>query len=214
MELNPDVRRMMGIFMPFALSRRDELVDRSKRLVHYTTFEAAIGMLRSRKIWLRNVTTLNDYREVQYGLECLRDAYRSSAGKQFKSVLDSIFVGLRDDLEKIFESWIPYLQFGTFVVCLSEHDDGEDNLGRLSMWRAYGANCGAAVVVKNSPFVRASNALKAYTSPVAYLTPKEYEGELAKIADAISKEKVFVESLDRKVVWLHFLTCFVLVYYV
>src|SRR5690606_30906292 len=46
----------------------------------------------------------------------------------------------------------------------------EDQFGRLSMWRAYAPKNGVAFVLRNGPFVAESNALQAFTSPVAYAT--------------------------------------------
>lgn len=62
------------------------------------------------------------------------------------------------------------------MISVSEHgsdDVDEDRYGRLSMWRAYGGATNIAFVFNSAPFLRPSNALNAFTSPVLY---KDIEG--------------------------------------
>src|SRR5690606_23126401 len=60
------------------------------------------------------------------------------------------------------------LENGTYLTCLSEHEPEEDNLGRLSMWRAYGGRSGVALVLNRTPFEADTDVLKAYSAPVFY----------------------------------------------
>lgn len=83
---------------------------------------------------------MNDYREVEHGIECLIDAYRSDEeGKRFKTLVDKIFPEIRTDFETLYDGWLPYFRSSTFITCLSEHPPEEDKYGRLSMWRPTGA---------------------------------------------------------------------------
>jgi hypothetical protein len=54
------------IFMPMAFEQREEFHarDSSARFVHYTSAEAALSIIRSKRIWMRNTTCMADYREV------------------------------------------------------------------------------------------------------------------------------------------------------
>jgi hypothetical protein len=93
---------------------------------------------------------MNDFMEVQYGLQCLYRAYHSEAGKRFQAVLDRLFDGLRTEIEKLFDYWTWRLRTDTYFTCVSEHKgEGEDTLGRLSMWRAYGGTTGVALVMNS-----------------------------------------------------------------
>ncbi len=71
--------RLEGIFMPYARRQRDEAykkLARSEpasgndelRFVHYTSAEAALSIIRSKRIWMRNTTCMSDYREVKHGI--------------------------------------------------------------------------------------------------------------------------------------------------
>jgi hypothetical protein len=138
---------------------------------------------------------MNDYMEVEHGLACLSSTYNGEKGKQFQAVLDNIFDGISSEIATLFGSWQDHLRYETYLMCVSEHDDVEDDFGRLSMWRAYSETTGVALVLNNAPFLAPSDALKAYTSPVAYLDDKAFGDELEKIADGIKAAPDIVRSL-------------------
>src|SRR5713101_8126431 len=71
-----------NIFMPYAGKRRDELygnvatsgaaeVKDYARFVHYTSAEAALKIIKSKRLWMRNTTCMSDYSEVLHGFEIL-----------------------------------------------------------------------------------------------------------------------------------------------
>ena len=76
------------------------------------------------------------------------------------------------------------------------------------MWRAYGNETRVALVLKNTPFVSRSDALKAYTSPVAYLDASGFEGEFRRVADNIHTEANFLQSLGRDSMKAHLFDVF------
>jgi hypothetical protein len=77
----------------------------------------------------------------------------------------------------MFDQWWTNTRFNTFVASISEHDDNEDNHGRLSMWRGFGgANARVRLVLKLPWVSGAGVALNLLFSPVAYLTEKEAHG--------------------------------------
>src|SRR5262249_18629266 len=80
----------------------------------------------------------------------------------------------------------------TYLTCLSEHRAEEDTCGRLSMWRAYGGTTGVAVVLNGDVMFAESNALGIYSSPVNYYTEKQFNNNLAAIADAMAKNREFI----------------------
>ena len=61
--------RLEGIFMPYSRKQRDELLANQKRFVHYTSAEAALNILKEKRLWMRNTTCMSDYREVNHGYE-------------------------------------------------------------------------------------------------------------------------------------------------
>ena len=114
---------------------------------------------------MRASSCMNDVSEVRYGLERLWKTYRESkAGEQFRSVLNEIFPGSIEEIEKRFNGWTPEFFTNTFLTCFSEHRDEEDYHGRLSMWRAYGKAAGIALVIKNSALLEPAEGLGAFSS--------------------------------------------------
>jgi hypothetical protein len=66
--------------MPYAAKQIDEIygvpeyskVDElSARFVHYTTAEAALKIISSKRVWMRNTQCMIDFREVQHEFEML-----------------------------------------------------------------------------------------------------------------------------------------------
>jgi hypothetical protein len=62
--------RLGNILMPYAARQRRALFEKEPnqthaRLIHYTTAESAMGIIRSKRFWMRNTNCMSDYREVQ-----------------------------------------------------------------------------------------------------------------------------------------------------
>ena len=144
------------------------------RLVHYTSAEAAARIISGRQVWLRNALLMNDFSEIQYGLNCLYSAWGSLAGDSFKLWLDRVLPGFRSQLEQLFDEHTAGLRVATFMMSLSDHAESEDDIGRLSMWRAYGGKCGVALVLNSTIFVSITDELKVYSAPVRYLSVSDF----------------------------------------
>jgi hypothetical protein len=202
-QLSAEQERFARILHPYMLQRHLSAVAEGTRFVHYTSADGALNILRSKEIWMRKSSCMNDYLEVQYGLQRLYKAYgQTEVGKKFKAALNKIFDGITVDIEKLFDSWTPHFQTNTYFTCVSEHKNTEDTFGRLSMWRAYGETTGIGLVVNNSVFLTAADGLKAYTSPVAYLNDQDFETEFGKITDNISAEIDFLRGRGREEITL------------
>lgn len=156
------------------MRQADQRMRAGGRVVHYTSAEAAARIISGRQVWLRNALLMNDFSEIQHGLECLYAGWGSEAGGRFKSWLDRVLPNFRPELEKSFDEETAGLRVATFMMSLSEHDDTEDELGRLSMWRAYGGKCGVALVLNPTIFTSATDELKVYSAPVRYLSVPEF----------------------------------------
>jgi len=188
----PELRTL---FFPHAMERMAAL-QQEKRLVHYTTAANAALIIKSREVWMRKTRSMNDISEVLHGKDCLIEAYNGEAGERFASALDSVFPGLAGKLEDTFNGWLPHFEKDTFVTCLSEHPSTENELGRLSMWRAYGQGAGVALVVRSAPFEAETDALKAYSSPVAYLSRAEFGSAFAAFAENIEASRDLLRQHD------------------
>ena len=177
--LSAEQKILAKTLQPYAYSELERIYQKGKSFAYYTDAETAYKILKNNEIWLRKTSVMNDIREIEYGFNLLRDAVKKNK-EGLKQILDTISLRLFESLIAEFDSWWPRTSTSTFIACLSEHNPDsavldEDKNGRLSMWRAYGRSSGIAFIMNNGPFLRPSSALKAYASPVSYLTEEEFD---------------------------------------
>lgn len=197
-----DLERISHIFFPYTELKTQEVISSGGRFVYYTTAETATSILRNKQFWMRNTAAMNDYLEVEHGFECLNASYKALPGIAFNAALDTCFPGLATEVKEFFNGWLPSIRRDTYITCMSEHLRGEDQHGRLSMWRAYGEKTGVAIVLNGAVMLRKTTApvLNIFSSPVAYLTPDEFAAEIEKIAKNIDTEVSYIRSLGRETV--------------
>lgn len=183
------------IFFPHIATASERAISNGGRFVYYTTAATAYLILKNQEIWLRSTAVMNDYMEVNHGLNCLINSYNSPIGQEFETALDKCFPGISVDIRSLFNSWIPTIKQNTYVISVSEHHPTEDEFGRLSMWRAYGGDTGVALIVNGGAMFRPSDALGAYSSPIAYLNSDGVAEELTKIKKGILANIEYVRSL-------------------
>lgn len=124
---SPTVRNLERI--KYTLFQGDDAAPR--QLYHYTTASGMLGILRSGQLWATNISYLNDYSEVQYGYEVLREAAAElkPAGELSSSFFAELFTAPTDvsDPSEV------------YVSCFCEEPD------ILSQWRAYGDETGYCI---------------------------------------------------------------------
>ncbi len=198
--------RLEGIFMPLARRQRDALYDGgqrpSARFVHYTSADAALNIIRAKRIWLRNTTCMADYREVQHGYEILHKFFANEPNRtNFYDTLDKIVPGVAREAVSLFDQWWNNIRFSTYIASISEHDDKEDAHGRLSMWRAFGNSPARVAIVLRVPwFTGAANVLNAIFSPVAYLQETEAHEVIRDVLQKATMEADFLKTVQRQMV--------------
>jgi len=197
--------QLESIFMPYSRRQRDTLYkdENSKtRFVHYTSAEAALNIIRNKRMWMRNTTCMSDYSEVQHGVRILRTIFSDEATKkEFSSALDACSPNIATEAISIFDHLLQDILLNTYISSVSEHDDNEDLHGRLSMWRAFGGNTTRVAIVISVPwFSGGSQALNLMFSPVAYLKEDEVHAEFKKVIKNIQDNCDFLRSVDRSVV--------------
>lgn len=192
-----NIHPLAPIFFGHSLKEQIRIITENKRFVHYTNSDAAVGMIRNEEVWMRKSTVMNDFSEIEHGLASLKYAYGSEVGVRFKAVLNGIHPGAAEEVEKLFDSWLPHFRVQTYLTCISEHEDDEDDTGRLSMWRAYGS---VAIVLNKDVFMSQTDALKAYSSPVAYMMPESFKDAFNSMTSKIASEAEYLRSLDRNIV--------------
>jgi hypothetical protein len=204
--------KLEGIFMPHARKQRDDFyndpqaaagIAESARFVHYTTAEAALSIISSKRMWMRNTLCMSDYREVQHGFEMLQKFFSNEEKMApFKAALDACVPGAADEALNLFNQWWNDIRFHTYITSISEHYPKEDTHGRLSMWRAFGvSNSSRVALVLNIPwFSGSAMALNVIFSPVAYLTEEETHEQIHIVMQNISEKHDFLRSVERQFV--------------
>lgn len=201
MSANDDL--LMQVFFPNIAARTQSLKDNNTRLVHYCGADAAIGILKNKKFWMRNAKCMNDYQEIEHGFQCLVSAWgKKEDNTKIREALNTVSPNVIDVIEGTFNGWKSQLSFGTYISCFSEHNNSEDMLGRLSMWRGYGkGKTGVAIVMNNTPFLNSDDDFDGlYACPVDYRDDNGVKSTLDDIANNILSNLDLVKSLGDEVV--------------
>lgn len=194
-------RRLEGVFMPYATKQRHRFYEESggsPRFAHYTSAEAALKIIASKRIWMRNAMCMSDYREVQHGFDILAK-YFSDKSKEaaFIEALDACTPGAARAALNLFNQWWSNIRLSTYITATSEHANGEDLNGRLSMWRAFGSSAArVAIMFKVPEFSEGAAALNLMFSPVAYLKEAEAHNEVHAVIESIRTNCDFLRSQD------------------
>ncbi len=193
-EIEADIKRT---FFPRTVEAEARVRAQGNRFVYYTTASTALQIIEKGEIWMRNTMVMNDFSEVAHGLACVAQAYDASAGKALRALLDKEYAGVSEEIEHLYNSWVPGFRKDTFVTCFSEHLQEDDRNGRLSMWRAYGGTAGVALVLNGDVFFKKSTALAVYSSPVSYMGDDSFDEALTAVAHNVSKNSALLRHLGR-----------------
>ena len=198
--------RIMQITMPYALKQMQAVYQRTPgqthaRFVHYTTAEAALSIIRTKRFWLRNTNCMSDYREVQHGFDIFNRYFLDTAKrKAFVDAFDACTPGAADDAFTAFNNWWQDLRLNTYIACVSEHQDSEDVHGRLSMWRAFGGTGTRVGIVLRFPYVSISAvSLALIFSPVAYLPESGAHRVIDQVIANVQANRDYLRALKREV---------------
>lgn len=198
LDLSSDGLRVLMIFFPYMTEKTITAIQGDQQFVHYSDGNAALSMIQNKEVWLRNTTWMNDVSEIRYGIELLISAYNNIDGQRLQKRVEDEWPGFCAEFERIFSSWIEDWRQETYVACLTEKLPKEDQIGRLSMWRAYGqSGTPIACVVNGGPFLRLSDALGAYTSPVGYFDQEEFHAQFKRVVDNVLDNFDFLKQFGR-----------------
>jgi len=142
---------------------------------------------------MRSCSTMNDYLEVKYGELLLHKAKESDSGKKLDQAVDACYKGLFVKAWDSFQRELPKLVNNTYLTCVTEHSKDEDDIGRLSMWRAYGGKTGIALVFKKNIFEKKTSDLGIYASPVAYLKKDQFCEEMGRVTENIQEYSDYIK---------------------
>lgn len=194
------VINLENIFMPNMVKEKKEVLDKGNKYVHYTSAENALNILKSKKLWLRNPSCMNDYMEISHGYQMLLKFFSLEDNRnKFMSAIDAYEEGIAQQIFNGFDEWWEKIKHDTFIASISVHTNDEDQHGRLSMWRAYGSESGKAALVLNNPSQRNRN-LNVILSPAAYFTMEDLEGEILQIISSINNNIDYLKTLKRETI--------------
>ncbi len=175
------------------------------RFAHYTSADAALNIINTKRIWMRNTTCMSDYSEVQHGYAMLHTFFANQDNAaRFTSALDACSPGVAQEAINLFDQWWGNLTvgigFNTYITSISLHATDEDRHGRLSMWRAFGGGSTArvALVFSMTKTNIPEGALKLLFSPVAYLTEQQVHEVINEIIDSVRANYPFLNLVKRQ----------------
>jgi hypothetical protein len=204
-KIHDEALLIMSVTMPYALKQIQAIYQRTTtqthaRFVHYTTAEAALSIIRTKRFWLRNTNCMSDYREVQHGFDIFNRYFLDVAKrKAFVDAFDAVAPGAADEAFAAFNNWWQDLRFNTYIACVSEHQDSEDVNGRLSMWRAFGGTGTRVGIVLRFPYVSISALSLALTfNPVAYLSELGAHGVIDQVVANVQANRDYLSTLERE----------------
>ena len=192
--------KLLGIFLPENMRRRERVIQRNGGFVHYTTAENALKILDTKRIWMRSTTCMTDFREVHHGLDALVRYFRQPGKKDaFTAALDACSHGVANKAYTLFDQWAQNTQLQTYITSISEHEPSEDLHGRLSMWRAFGGSSIArvAIVINLQLGLDKNLNLGAHLSPVRYFTDEQLASEFDEVIANVNDNLEFLRSIDR-----------------
>jgi hypothetical protein len=180
----------------FDLKRLQELKDSGRKLAHYTSAENGLNIIKGKTIWLRNAAVMNDFSEIEHGRACLNWALQNT---NLLSRLAALIEPHHPNLCQEVLQWLNEADLDarlfTYITALSEHS-ADDEVGRLSMWRAYGGNAAGVALVMNTDFLDLDDTqLEAVTSPVLYGGPQRLAEEMQHMVVALEEAPDLIKAV-------------------
>jgi Protein of unknown function (DUF2971) len=187
-EMDDDTIKRMQKFFPEHAAAWKKLKDGKISFAKYTSASTAKDIISKKELWLRSAAVMNDYSEIDYGLNLIRKALEkgNKVGDEFRKALSSVYETSLDDLLKYIDSVDKKLKNETYITCLSYHEENEKKNGRLSMWRAYGDT---ALILSSQPMKADSSKLGVFSTPVTYQSQNKFETRLEKLSEAVRENK-------------------------
>lgn len=200
--MESDIKKLDKIFYCDYHKRVEEIKKSTNKLVHYTSASAGLKILQNKEIWMRRVSCMNDFSEVQHGKDLFIDLWKNTE-RDIIQKLTSLFGDNGDVFNEVMGELDDISAFDilrSYITCFSEHPENEDKYGRLSMWRGYGKGTGIALVLKKDIFYSDYDSLDVFTSPVAYLNQEEIKDKFISLATDLeeNKQKIDFKNIPRK----------------
>ncbi len=209
-----DQQAIQGLFdvaYTHANRRLTALKDAKHKVAHYTAAANALSIIKGRTLWMRNAALMNDFLEISFGKACLEAAI-TATGSAFKQLLDTAHVGLFEEVLGWVRQVDATTRTQTYLTAFAEiHED--DDLGKLSMWRAYGGPvAGVALIFNTDAFENEDAEMNVSALPVMY-GPEKFGAEFHSFLSRLIAHQHLLGSVPRvnaKSILFHVLQDFVL----
>lgn len=194
-----DVEQVLEeIFFPDEDGQRASFRSGAKRFAYYTSADTAIKIIENGEIWLRNATVMNDFLEIEHGHRCIDALWAGSVGERLRRLIEEINPGGAARLWSLLTGVSRNRYAGTYITSLTEHghNASESTLGRLSMWRAYGGDTNACLVIDPVVIRDEKRGDGLFINPVLYKSPDEFIVHFDDILSRFAKIKHIFKNID------------------
>lgn len=201
----PEHYKLPAIFMPRAMRQFYEM-EQNKDLdfVHYTSAQNFINIMGdpTPSLWMRNARCMNDLSEIEHGRERIDESLlKDNRRERIRMALNACHPNVGDIVLNDFDKSKANSLNNSYISCVSEHDASENDIGRLSMWRAYGqGSVGIAMVLNKYALLSETNYLNIFASPVSYINNDELDDDVENIIQNINEGKDFLSKQQAYVV--------------
>lgn len=168
-------------------------------LAHYTSITTLESIMASNELWFSNPLLMNDFEEVRFGINTSVNMFYSdgripaACGKPERYQLLAKAFGL------CHRQFYQEHAFDTYVMCFSEHDEGDTD-GRLSMWRGYGANGAGAALVFDTAQLAYNEDSPFLITAISYGSTRErqawIENKLGQFCDLLAETQPTPDKLE------------------
>jgi hypothetical protein len=203
---NDDLAKLEEIFLPnFSYKKMQYyfsssgLISNDVLFVHYTSAESVLDIIREKRVLMRNALHMPDCREVHDDFDIMHDLVSNKNQRwiEFRNCIQGILPGVADRAMNIYRNHSHGMNDGVYYLSVFEHDEHENNLGRLSMWRTSGLKSAPVAIVLKIPALSAvSQALRIFFIPVLYTEKDQCYLNLGEVIKNVEYHKDFLQSLN------------------
>ena len=80
---------------------------------------------------------MNDFREIEHGFACVLNAWNNAIGNKYRDLLAEWEIDASKEIVPYFDQRLSQWRTDTFLNCVSIHDPAVNQMGCLSMCRAF-----------------------------------------------------------------------------
>lgn len=143
-------------------------------LAHYTSIDTLEKILINNEFWLSNPLFMNDFEELQYGMNLGRKMLALNEGLINSFSNRANYLKFISVFQNLFDQYDAKHVLDTYLICFSEHSPSDKD-GRLSMWRGYGNNGRGAALILDSQNINEIPESPLIISRVDYMSQVERE---------------------------------------